>query len=81
MFATVAPVMQAMGPVAFVALALAMLALAGCPSRTDGTARPVGAHPCAKFGDSCEFSPGKLGSCMTRENCTGGTCLFCQSQH
>ena len=36
---------------------------------------------CKKFGDSCEFSPGKLGSCMERENCTGPHCLFCQSQH
>jgi len=37
--------------------------------------------PCKKFGDSCELSPGKLGTCIQREQCTGAHCLFCQSQH
>ena len=37
--------------------------------------------PCRKFGDSCEVSPGKLGTCIQREQCTGEHCLFCQSQH
>ena len=39
------------------------------------------AKPCEKFGALCELSPGKLGSCMEKENCTGPGCLFCQSQH
>jgi hypothetical protein len=39
------------------------------------------ARPCEKFGALCELSPGKLGSCMQKENCTGPGCLFCQSQH
>lgn len=55
--------------------------VAGCPSKSDhpGSALP----PCAKFGDSCEFSPGKLGSCVVKDGCTGsGTeCFVCQSQH
>jgi hypothetical protein len=38
-------------------------------------------RPCKKFGDSCELSPGKLGTCIQREQCTGGHCLYCQSQH
>jgi hypothetical protein len=37
--------------------------------------------PCKKFGDSCEVSPGKLGTCIQREQCIGERCLFCQSQH
>jgi len=37
--------------------------------------------PCRKFGDPCELSPGKLGTCIQREQCTGEHCLFCQSQH
>jgi hypothetical protein len=49
-------------------------------------AAPVpGAPPeperCKRFGDSCVFEPGKLGTCVQRENCTGANCLFCQSQH
>ena len=38
-------------------------------------------QPCVKFGEPCEYSPGKLGACIERENCTGPDCLFCQSQH
>ena len=38
-------------------------------------------RPCRKFGDTCEYSPNKLGSCMERVNCAGQDCLFCQSQH
>ena len=61
---------------------LLALTLTGCPS---------GAHerphsslpPCTKFGDNCEFSPGKLGSCVMRDGCTasGSECYVCQSQH
>ncbi|HEX3598448.1 MAG TPA: hypothetical protein VHU80_25245 [Polyangiaceae bacterium] len=36
---------------------------------------------CEKFGDPCEFLPGKLGACIEKERCTGPNCLFCQSQH
>jgi hypothetical protein len=36
---------------------------------------------CKKFGDPCEFSTNKLGSCMEKEKCVGENCLFCQSQH
>ena len=34
---------------------------------------------CAKAGDSCTFSPGKLGTCV--EPSGGNTSLVCQSQH
>jgi hypothetical protein len=55
------------------------LALAGCPESTGRKqAAPKG---CTAFGQSCEFSPGKLGTCVIRDNCTGGDCFVCQSQH
>lgn len=38
-------------------------------------------RPCARAGDRCEHSPGKLGSCTERPDCAGAGCLFCQSQH
>jgi hypothetical protein len=43
--------------------------------------RPPSTGWCKHFGDPCEFSPGKLGTCIAREGCSGGDCLFCQSQH
>jgi len=55
------------------------LLLCGCPSRAHE--RGSGLPPCSKFGDQCEFSPGKLGSCVVRDGCTGGNCFTCQSQH
>jgi hypothetical protein len=63
-------------------LAVALALLAGCPSPTDG-ARPSSdaqAQQCTAFGQTCEYAPNKLGSCVRRENCTTD-CLVCQSQH
>ncbi|MET0793551.1 MAG: hypothetical protein ABW061_18665 [Polyangiaceae bacterium] len=58
-----------------------LLLATGCPSRAEhhGSALP----PCSKFGDSCEFLPGKLGSCVVKDGCTGNgsECFSCQSQH
>jgi hypothetical protein len=67
-------------PVFFVGLLL--LTATGCPGgnhEKSGSALP----PCRKFGDNCEFSPGKLGSCVMRDGCTAGgsACFVCQSQH
>jgi hypothetical protein len=36
---------------------------------------------CQKFGDPCQFSPGKLGTCIEKQGCAGPGCLFCQSSH
>jgi hypothetical protein len=36
---------------------------------------------CKKFGDPCQFSPGKLGTCIVKQNCAAANCLFCQSSH
>ncbi|NOU30016.1 MAG: hypothetical protein HOO96_19095 [Polyangiaceae bacterium] len=53
--------------------------LLGCPPATKREKPP--STECSKFGETCEFSPGKLGTCVTREGCTQGNCFICQSQH
>jgi hypothetical protein len=55
---------------------LLLLAVTGCPGEP---AQKL--EPCRRFGQNCEISPGKLGSCVERTNCTSGNCLICQSQH
>jgi hypothetical protein len=54
------------------------LALLGCPGKGVVKKAP---EPCRELAQSCEFAPGKLGSCSYRANCTGPNCLYCQSQH
>ncbi len=65
------------------ALALLLLAslLMACPSNADKG--PAKLPPCSKFGDRCEFSEGKLGSCVQKDGCTTSSpdCFVCQSQH
>lgn len=61
------------------AWALLATALAGCPAPGDKTQGPK--QVCTKLGQSCEFSPGKLGTCVARDDCATGNCLQCQSQH
>jgi hypothetical protein len=62
-------------------LALALsLSLPGCPAKTDG--KPAALPPCKEFGQTCEFLPGKLGSCVQKDDCKAGeNCFVCQSQH
>jgi len=60
----------------------AVLALLGCPP--DDKKAPVKAGTtgaCEKVGQSCEYSPGKLGTCVQKDDCTAGACFVCQSQH
>jgi hypothetical protein len=60
----------------------AVVLLTGCPS-SPGGARPstdAQAQACTRVGQTCEFAPNKLGSCVQRDNCTQD-CLVCQSQH
>jgi hypothetical protein len=60
-----------------VVCALLAATLGGCPT---GTKTEV--EPCKQFGQSCQFAPGKLGSCVYRTDCVSGPeCLVCQSQH
>lgn len=60
------------------ALTLAVLAT-GCPEQV--TVPADVSAPCKEVGQRCEFSPGKLGSCVLNDNCQGPSCFICQSQH
>jgi len=63
-------------------VSLCALALAGCPPSGDrDKSSPSKPERCAKFGQQCEYSPGKLGTCVRRDDCTQGDCFVCQSQH
>jgi hypothetical protein len=62
---------------AFGPLAAALLSLAGCVADNGKVSEPAAA--CAKVGDICTFSPGKLGLCV--ESTADSTKLICQSQH
>jgi hypothetical protein len=63
----------------FLTLALLGLATAGCPEQTSSPSEANA--PCREVGQRCEFSPGKLGSCVLNDNCQGPNCFVCQSQH
>ena len=60
--------------------ALALTLVAACQSRGRGSAPSSEPQKCTRIGQSCEFSPDKLGSCVLRDNCSED-CLVCQSQH
>ncbi len=64
------------------AFVLAILLL-GCPPADRDKGGKSSPAACAKVGDTCEFSPGKLGTCVAKDGCTseGASCLVCQSQH
>lgn len=55
-----------------------VLTLTACPGGPSVKKAP---EPCRELGQQCEFSPGKLGACSYRADCTGANCLYCQSQH
>jgi hypothetical protein len=57
---------------------LVALLLTACPTKQPSESKPA---ECKKFGETCQFAPGKLGSCVVREPCPSGDCLVCQSQH
>lgn len=60
--------------------ALSLALLSGCPAKSDS--RKPAPKKCTAFGEQCEFAPGKLGSCVMRDDCAGGQdCYVCQSQH
>jgi hypothetical protein len=54
-----------------------MMLFVGCLSDKAKSIEPPAT--CMKAGDSCTFSPGKLGTCV--EAAGGNTSLVCQSQH
>jgi hypothetical protein len=67
--------------VSFIVALAALSSFAACQSRGSGPA-PSTSEPqkCTRVGQTCEYSPNKLGSCVLRDNCTED-CLVCQSQH
>lgn len=70
---------RSFGTVVIVALLAA--ALLACPPDDKRTPAPTASGACDKVGQSCEFSPGKLGTCVQKDDCKTGNCFVCQSQH
>jgi hypothetical protein len=68
-----------------VAVALSAPLLLACPP--DDKKAPAGAttaaptKACTKVGQSCEYAPGKLGTCVQKDDCRTNDCFDCQSQH
>ncbi|MDB4939011.1 MAG: hypothetical protein JWP87_5983 [Labilithrix sp.] len=63
------------------ALVCAIAALLGCPPDDKRSPAKPPSGACEKVGQSCEFSPGKLGTCVQQDDCKTGSCFVCQSQH
>ncbi len=66
-----------------VAAAAVALLCAGCQTSSaggGGLAPASTPQKCTHVGQTCEYSPNKLGSCVMRDNCAED-CLVCQSQH
>jgi hypothetical protein len=61
-------------------LAFTSLLLA-CPPDDKKTPAPATPKTCEKVGQSCEYAPGKLGTCVQKDDCKTGNCFDCQSQH
>ena len=68
----------------FSAALLTLTMLNGCPSteRTSPSIGDAASGACSRFGQRCEVSPGKIGTCVARDDCTDPLgCYVCQSQH
>lgn len=65
----------------FLSLAAVSLLLGCPPAEKEKKSEPAPSAVCTKFGATCEVSPGKLGTCVTKEPCATGECFVCQSQH
>lgn len=73
--------MRSSAPLVLLAITLSLLATACPPSDSKGKSSAPPAS-CTKIGQSCEVSPGKLGSCVQRDDCNDPAgCFVCQSQH
>ncbi len=55
--------------------------LLGCPPDDKKAPASTTQKACEKVGQSCEFSPGKLGTCVMKDDCKAANCFDCQSQH
>jgi hypothetical protein len=63
-----------------IASLVVLVAASGCRPHADVQAS-ADASVCTRVGESCEFSAGKLGTCVRRDDCATEPCLVCQSQH
>ncbi len=61
-------------------LALSLL-LVACPPAAKKSSVDASTGACTSVGQTCDFAPGKLGSCVKRDDCTAEPCMVCQSQH
>ena len=61
--------MLALSPLMFAVVLL------GCPPEDKKKPAPTPSGACEKVGQSCEYSPGKLGSCVQKDECTSGNCV------
>jgi hypothetical protein len=59
------------------------IVLFGCPPAEKGEKKETSPTACTKVGQTCEYSAGKLGTCVQKDGCTeqGPACFVCQSQH
>jgi hypothetical protein len=60
---------------------LLLLAVGLCACPPTGDKQQPSKRTCTKFGEQCDYEPGKLGTCVRRDDCTQGNCFVCQSQH
>ena len=60
---------------------LVAVLVAGCPPSEKKA--PTKQEGCTRVGQNCEFSPGKLGTCVAKDGCAEAApaCFTCQSQH
>jgi hypothetical protein len=67
----------------FAAALVALAMLSGCPrSERTSSGDAEAAGICSRVGQRCEVSPGKLGTCVARDDCNDPAgCFVCQSQH
>ena len=65
-----------------VVLFLFATTLLACPPDDKKSPAPKASGACEKVGQTCEFSPGKLGTCVAKDDCMKAPpCFVCQSQH
>jgi hypothetical protein len=57
------------------------LLVCACPPAGERDKPTTAPAPCTRFGQTCELAPGKLGTCVQRDDCQTSACFVCQAQH
>ncbi len=57
-----------------------VVVVAACTPKDKPSGTTSDPAKCTSVGQTCEYSPGKLGTCVSRDDCTTD-CFVCQSQH